>query len=54
MNMMSGSNLYGYGGISKDLLIDDIHVVRPLLKISKTDIKAYALKNNITYFEDSI
>lgn len=52
INLMSGSNLYGYGGISKKLSIDGINIVRPLLLIPKDEIKAYALKNNITYFED--
>lgn len=52
LNLMSGSNLYGYGGISKSLEIDGIKIVRPLLLISKEEIKKYALKNNIKYFED--
>lgn len=52
LNLMSGSNLYGYGGISKKLVIRGINVIRPLLLLSKKDIKAYALQNNITYFED--
>lgn len=52
LNLMSGSNLYGYGGISNKLAIDDINIVRPLLLISKQCIKEYALKNDIKYFED--
>ena len=52
MNIMSGSNLYGYGGISKDLEIDGIHIIRPLLLLSKDEIKEYAKTNNIIYYED--
>lgn len=52
LNLMSGSNLYGYSGISKKLNLDDITIIRPLLGISKNDIKVYALKNNIKYYED--
>ena len=52
LNIMGGSNLYGYGGISKKLEINGTYIIRPLLLISKDDIKKYALKNNITYYED--
>lgn len=52
LNLMSGSNLYGYGGISPSLLIDDIKIIRPFLNVSKQEIKAYATANNIKYYED--
>lgn len=52
MNIMSGSNMYGYGGISNDLVIDNIHIIRPLLSLSKDEIKEYAKNNNIVYYED--
>ncbi|MGM9971514.1 MAG: tRNA lysidine(34) synthetase TilS [Anaeroplasmataceae bacterium] len=52
LNIMGGSNLYGYAGISKSLTIDGIKIIRPMLNISKSDIKAYALKHNIKYYED--
>ncbi len=52
MNIMSGSNMYGYGGISKDLIIDNVHIIRPLLFLSKDEIKVWAKDNNITYYED--
>lgn len=53
MNIMSGSNLYGFGGISKELVLDGIHVIRPLLFLSKDEIREFAEKNNIVYYEDS-
>lgn len=52
LNLMSGSNLYGYGGIAQKLVLDNINIIRPLLLVSKKEIKEYALKNNIKYFED--
>lgn len=52
LNLMSGSNLFGYAGISNSLILDDVRIIRPLLSLSKKDIKDYALKNNIVYYED--
>lgn len=52
MNIIGGSNLYGYGGIAKELIIDDIHVVRPLLECSKATLYKFAEENNITFYED--
>lgn len=52
-NMMSGSNLYGYAGISPKLSSDGYTIVRPLLPFSKEEIKEYVSTNNLTYFEDS-
>lgn len=52
LNIMSGSNIYGYGGISMKLELDDITIIRPFLCLSKAEIKNYASKNNIKYYED--
>lgn len=53
MNIIRGSNLYGYAGISEALDYEDITILRPLLSYAKEDIYKYAESNNITYFEDS-
>lgn len=53
MNIIRGSNLYGYGGISDFLTYDDICIIRPLINVSKNDLYDYATCNNIKYFEDS-
>ena len=53
MNMIKGSNLYGYGGIKEVSYYDDILVLRPLIDIKKDEIYEYAISNNIHYFEDS-
>lgn len=52
LNLMSGSNIYGYGGISAKLDLEDITIIRPFLCLSKAEIKNFATKNNIKYYED--
>ncbi len=54
LNLISGSNLYGYGGISEIMnIFEDINIIRPLLSFSKEEIYSYAHKMNYIYFEDS-
>ncbi len=52
INILRGSNLKGYSGISNSSF-KGIDILRPLLHFSKNDIYEYASSNNITYFEDS-
>lgn len=53
MKILEGSNLYGYGGISKINDNGEFKIVRPLLSISKIELYEYADINNLKYFEDS-
>ena len=53
MNIIRGSNIYGYAGINEKTYYKDALVIRPLINASKTEIYDYAKENNITYFEDS-
>ncbi len=53
MRLISGSNLYGYAGISNQVIIDDYKYIRPLLCVNKNQILEYVKNNNLTYFEDS-
>ena len=53
MNIIKGSNLFGYGGIKELSSYKDAPLIRPLLRYDKKEFYKYALKNNITYFEDS-
>ena len=53
MNIIRGSNIYGYAGIKECTTYEDILVIRPLISIDKKELYNYASKNNITYFEDS-
>lgn len=52
MRLLSGSNLYGYAGISISLTIQEMQIIRPLLCVSKDELYAYAKKNDYVYFED--
>lgn len=53
MNIIRGSNIYGYAGIKDVTYYNDILVIRPLINIDKKLLYKYALDNNITFFEDS-
>lgn len=53
MNLIRGSNIYGYAGIKDYVLFNEIPVIRPLIDVDKNDLYEYAKENNITYFEDS-
>jgi tRNA(Ile)-lysidine synthetase-like protein len=53
MNIIKGSNLYGYAGIKEISNYKDATLIRPLIRCDKNDIYNYAKENNITYFEDS-
>lgn len=53
LNLIKGSNLYGYAGINLKVMKDNINIVRPLLCLTKKEIKQYQKLNNIKYYEDS-
>lgn len=52
LNLIKGSNLYGYSGISNHLTLDGFEIVRPLMCVTKDMIKAYQKENELDYFED--
>ncbi|MDE5565910.1 MAG: tRNA lysidine(34) synthetase TilS, partial [Anaeroplasmataceae bacterium] len=52
MRLCSGSNLYGYAGISICLEQNNYKIARPLLFASKNELYEYAKKMNYTFFED--
>ena len=53
MNIIRGSNIYGYAGIKECVLYDDIQIIRPLINVCKDDLYNYAKENDIKYFEDT-
>ena len=53
MRLISGSNLYGYAGISEKVTIDGYTIIRPLLCVNKNDIYSYVNEHKLRYFEDS-
>ena len=53
INIIRGSNIYGYGGIKEISSYKDIKLIRPLINIEKDELYKYAKEFNITFFEDS-
>lgn len=51
INILRGSNLKGYSGIS-NTQINHVSIERPLINFSKNEIYEYAKNNTITFFED--
>ncbi len=52
MRILRGSTLKGYAGIERVSTWDGVTLVRPLLSLSKKEIKEYLDKNNIPYVTD--
>lgn len=52
LRLISGSNLYGYGGISLQTPFKDIYIYRPLLYFSREEINNYVERCKLVYFED--
>lgn len=53
LNLTKGSNLYGYSGISSEVITDEFKVIRPLMCVTKAEIIDYQKTYNLSYFEDS-
>ena len=54
MNLSRGSGLYGMSGMMQESERDGITILRPLLDVSRSEIKQYCDDNNIKYFVDSM
>ena len=53
MRIVRGSTLRGYSGFSKIIEMDGYTILRPLIELSKDEIKKYNIKHNIPFAEDS-
>ena len=53
MRIVRGSSLSGYSGIKEHRVENGFEYIRPLLNITKQEIKDYAKSKNISYYEDS-
>ena len=54
MNLSRGSGLYGLAAMLPESERDGIKILRPLLDVSRNEIKKYCDDNNIKYFVDSM
>ena len=54
MNLSRGSGLYGLASMMPESTRDGIKILRPLLNVSRAEIKQYCDNNNIKYFVDSM
>ena len=54
MNLSRGSGLYGLSAMLPESERDGIKILRPLLEVSRDEIKQYCDNNNIKYFVDSM
>ncbi len=53
MRIARGSSFEGYRGILSETKFQDIKIIRPMLRITKAEIKAYQEENSVAYNEDS-
>lgn len=53
MRFIKGSSLKGYVGILEQTYENGYNIYRPLLSLTKEDIKEYAVIKNLKYFEDA-
>lgn len=54
MNLSRGSGLYGLSGMMPESERNGIKILRPLLEVSRSEIKQYCDDNNIKYYTDSM
>jgi len=54
MNLSRGSGLYGLAAMMPESNRNGIKILRPLLNVSRDEIKKYCDNNNIRYFVDSM
>lgn len=53
MRIVRGSNLNGYSGFKKVVLMDGYKIVRPLISYTKQELEDYVNEKHIKYFVDS-
>ena len=53
MRLTRGSSLNGYVGIKKQTIKEDFQIIRPLLYMTKDEIKSYMDNNDLKYYLDA-
>lgn len=54
MNLGRGSGLFGLAAMRRETLRDGVKIVRPLLDVSRAELKQFCDDNNIKYFVDEM
>lgn len=54
MNLARGSGLYGLAAMRRETMRDGVRIVRPLLDVSRAELRKYCDDNNIKYFIDEM
>ncbi len=54
MNLGRGSGLYGLAAMRAESVRDGIKIIRPLLNVSRAELKQFCDDNNIKYFTDEM
>ena len=53
MRIVRGSNLAGYGGFKKEVVMNNYKIIRPLLNYTKQELENYDKENNVTFYVDA-
>ena len=53
MRMVRGSNLAGYSGFKKEIIMNNYKIIRPLLNYTKQELEDYDKENEVIFFVDS-
>jgi len=53
MRLVRGTSFKGYAGMHESVEMDHIHIIRPLLNVSKEEIEKYQQTNQIEYRHDA-
>lgn len=54
MNLARGSGLYGLAAMRRETVRDGVRIVRPLLDVSRDELRAWCDANNVKYFVDEM
>lgn len=54
MNLRRGSGLFGLAAMRRETMRDGVRIVRPLLDVYRSELRAYCDENNIKYFIDEM
>lgn len=54
MNLGRGSGLYGLAAMRRETMRDGVRIIRPLLDVSRAELRSWCDENNVKYFIDEM